>query len=94
MVLKMFSIYDQATEAFNQPFFMLTKAEALRAFIKMANDDTTQMFHAPNDFHLYLLGSYDNSTAQITQDKGIEDLGSAFALNQKANVVNIEEKSA
>jgi len=94
MTLKMFSIYDKATEVFNQPFFMLTKAEALRAFIKMATDQDTQIANSPHDFHLYYLGTYDNSVAMVNQDKGIEDFGSAAQLTKQDKVLELKEHTA
>ena len=77
MILKVFSIYDSCVEAYNQPFFMLTKAEAIRAFTNMAADPTTNISKNPSDFHLYFLGTYDNSTGYVNQDEHIKDLGSA-----------------
>ena len=73
----MFSIYDSAVKAYNQPFFMLTAAEAIRAFTNMAQDPQTQIYKNPTDFHLYFLGTYDNSTGYVNQDEHIKDLGDA-----------------
>ncbi len=87
MILKVFSIFDTATGAYNQPFFMLTVKEALRAFEHMANDENTTIYKNPSDFHLFYLGTYDNATAFVNQDENIKDLGSADNFkNRDSNV--------
>jgi len=92
MILKAFSILDKATEAFNQPFFMLTKAEALRAFTNLSIDEKTEICKNPLDYHLYYIGEYDNSTALMTQDKGVQDLGCAAMFKQESNVEKFPSK--
>ena len=92
MILKVFSIFDTATGAYNQPFFMLTAKEALRAFERMANDETSGICQNPSDYHLYYLGSYDNATGFINQDENIKNLGSADTFkNRDTNVQAIFE---
>ena len=76
MLLKVFSIYDTATEAFAQPFFMLTQAEAVRAFTTLVREDGNKIKNNPHDFKLFAIATYDNSTGMFTQEKLI-DLGSA-----------------
>lgn len=77
MQLKIFSIYDEAVQAYNTPFFMLTRTEAMRAFENMARDENTNISKHKSDYHLYYLGVYDNATGLVKQDDGITDLGSA-----------------
>ncbi len=90
MILKVFSILDKATEAFNTPFFMLTNAEAIRAFQRMACEETNQMHHNPLDFHLYKIAEYDNSTATMTND--LHDLGSAQLFKEASNLAEFPSK--
>jgi len=73
----MFTIFDKASEAYHQPFFLLTVAEAKRAFTNMANDETSKINCYPQDFQLFHCGEYDNSTGLITQDQGLVNLGYA-----------------
>lgn len=93
MILKVFSIYDKATEAFNMPFFMLTNSEAIRAFQNMAHDETTQINKNPLDYNLYRLSEYDNATGKFTDD--VHDLGNAslFKQEQKEEITLHEVKS-
>lgn len=87
MILKVFSIFDTATGAYNQPFFMLTSKEAIRAFTRMANDPESGISLQPSDYHLYYLGSYDNATGFINQDENIKNLGSADTFkNRDSNI--------
>ena len=87
MELKVFSIHDKATQAFNQPFFMLTNSEAIRAFQNMARDPDSQISKNPLDFHLYRLGTYDNTTGEVTND--LHDLGAAALFKQEDNVEDL-----
>lgn len=65
MKLEIFSMYDQRAGAFITPFFLPNLAMALRG-IKSAAESETHMFHKhPNDFALYKLGSFDDSSAKL-----------------------------
>lgn len=88
MELKVFSIFDKATKAFNQPFYMLTQAEARRAFSTMALDSTTNINKHPHDYHLYYLGKFDNISGAF-HDQNVEDLGSAAVY--QVNETNVDE---
>lgn len=98
MILKVFSIYDGAAKSFNKPFFMLTKAEAMRAFVSTIR--TESLLHEnPTDFSLYQLGTYDDSDGKFSED--ISNLGSAlYFMNAEekklkaAKVVNMEKENA
>mgnify|MGYP000033853060 CR=1 FL=1 len=88
MELKVFSIFDKATEAFNLPFFMLTEKEAIRAFTNMALDETTQINKHKHDYHLYYLGRFDNKLAAF-HDMNLRDMGSAATY--VVNETNVNE---
>lgn len=90
MELKVFSIYDNAVKAYNQPFFMLTQAEAVRAFSNLLKDINSSIAQNPQDYVLYKLGTYDNQTGMFTQDKSHTRIGSA----NEFNVEVLEEKTA
>lgn len=83
MILKVFSIFDSATGAYNQPFFMLTAKEAIRAFERMANDETSGICQNPSDYHLYYLGTYDNAVGYFHQDENIKSLGSGDTFKDR-----------
>lgn len=89
MKLKVFSVRDSATEIFTRPFFMLTKAEAIRTFTKEANDINSQLFQHPLDYHLYCLGIFDQDTGKF-EACNPEDLGSAQSYRYPDNVVEMK----
>lgn len=68
MVLKMFAVFDTKADFFGQPFFEQEEASAIRAFGDAVNDGSNpnnQWYKHPEDFQLYLLGTFDNLTGEI-----------------------------
>lgn len=69
----MMAIRDQAMEAFMQPFFTNTTAQAERMFRDTAEDDKSSMWKHPEDYDLYHLGTWDDNTGELlhqVNDKG------------------------
>lgn len=64
--LLMFSIRDTKAGVFHRPFYKNNQAEAERDFATGANDKKSTMFLYPEDFDLYLVGSYDENTGTGT----------------------------
>lgn len=62
---KMYSIHDSKGEVYNQPFFMLTHGEAERSFRTLANDPKSSINDYPEDYDLYYLGDFDETTGQL-----------------------------
>lgn len=60
-----FTIYDQAAEAFNTPFCLGTEAEAKRSFVRMAKDPNSLVSFSPGDFALFELGEFDQKAGTI-----------------------------
>nr|AVQ10272.1 DNA binding protein VP5 [Gokushovirinae environmental samples] len=65
MKLLVVSIRDVKTDAFMQPFFTRTKPEAIRAFSDAINDPKSQFAQHPDDYSLYLLGEFDDSSGAL-----------------------------
>jgi hypothetical protein len=79
MKTKIFTVYDTKCHAYLPPFFMQSTGQAMRAFEDTIADKTTQFSKHPEDFILFELGTYDDSTAtfdiyktHITLAKAIE----------------------
>lgn len=85
MKLKVFTIFDNAVKAFNNPFYMLTRAEAIRAFTIESNSNDSKIAMSPHDYSLYFIGNYDTETGQIDQTDGLVNLGSALTFIKKAD---------
>jgi len=58
-----FTVLDKKTGAYFAPFLSETIGSALRDFSMAVNSEKTQFFHHPEDFDLWLIGEYDNTTA-------------------------------
>jgi len=65
MTQKVFAIRDQKAEVFNRPFFNKTHGEAERNFRELVNDKENLVGKYPEDYDLYYLGDYDDSTGLI-----------------------------
>lgn len=62
MELQVYSIYDQKTKVFNTPFYSSTHGEAERNLRSTVNAPQGLVSQYPEDYDLYHLGSYDDST--------------------------------
>lgn len=91
MQMKMFSIRDRAVEAFNTPFFMLTKAEAIRALTNLATDQDSKIARNPQDYELYYLGIWDNVSGDL--EAANENLGCAATYKEKENIVEMRKQT-
>ena len=78
MKVKVFSIYDSAAQAYNQPFFLQAKGQALRIFADSVNDKTSNLFKHPQDYTLFELGEFDDSCAGFALHKTPLSLGVAI----------------
>lgn len=65
MKLKVFAVYDEKACVYGTPFFMMTEAEATRAFKDLANDEKTTVGRHPSDFALFCLGTFDNEEGEF-----------------------------
>lgn len=66
----MCAIYDKAANAYMQPFFCRTQAEAVRLFADACTDGKNQFCKHPNDFDLYVVGVFDDNSGVLAQGKG------------------------
>lgn len=64
-MLKVFSVYDKAAEAFLQPFFAPTVGIAIRNFRTAANQEDHQFHRHADDYTLFELGEFDESTGKL-----------------------------
>lgn len=65
------SIKDRAADAFGRPFYVPSVGVAIRSFqdeVNRASEDN-QMYQHPDDFDLYELGSFDDSTGTFVLDE-------------------------
>jgi hypothetical protein len=67
MQLILCSTRDRAAEAYSRPMYVQSIGLAIRAFTDEINrnDPNNQLFNHPDDFDLYELGTFDDSTAKF-----------------------------
>ena len=65
MIQKMFAIRDSKAQAFLQPFFSSANGAALRALGDAVADGKSPLALHPEDYMLYEVASFDDSTAEI-----------------------------
>ena len=58
------SVHDRAAECFGRPMFVVSLGQAIRSFTDEVNrnHEDNQMYRHSNDFDLYNLGLFDDST--------------------------------
>lgn len=77
MKLKMVSIRDDKIGAYMNPQFFRSTGEAERSFTSLVNDPQSQVANYPDDFCLFELGEFDDSTGELRQYDQARSLGLA-----------------
>lgn len=62
---QVFAVRDRALDAFMQPFFVQSTGVAVRSFSDEVNRPESPMNAHPDDYDLYCIGDYDESTGKI-----------------------------
>lgn len=81
MKLHIYAIRDAQAAAFMTPFFLTTQGQALRAFSDLANNQNHLVSKHPDDFKLYHLADWDDSTGifELLDDQAYLATASDFA---------------
>lgn len=58
------AVRDRASDTFGSPFYSVARGQAIRSFSDEINRNVSdnQLWMHPEDFDLYVLGSFDDST--------------------------------
>lgn len=69
-IFVMVAVRDRVADVFNTPYSVPHVGMAVRSFSDEVNraDEANMLYKHPDDFDLYQIGTYDDSTAMITQD--------------------------
>lgn len=62
-VLKAYAVLDSKVGAYMRPFFMQSKGQATRSWIDIANDPTSEIGKHPEDYTLFEIAEYDDTSA-------------------------------
>lgn len=65
-MMRFFAIYDVKSENYRFPFFQQTTGLAMRTFSEGVNDPRSELHKYPDDFKLYQLGTWDETTGEMT----------------------------
>jgi len=65
MQLEILAVYDRAVQAYARPMFLPAVGVGIRSFTDEVNRNSpdNNLFHHPDDFDLFHLGSFDDVTA-------------------------------
>lgn len=66
MLHRVFSVRDNAAEAYLQPFFSVNRATALRALREAVRDVSHTFAKYPSQYGLFYLGTFDDQTCVFT----------------------------
>lgn len=75
MVQKVFGVRDSKALAFLQPFFSASTGAAVRAFGDAINEGNSPLAKHPEDYLLYELADFDDSTGEFISCNPIKMLG-------------------
>lgn len=64
-MLKVFTVFDSKSEAFLTPFFLRSTGEAIRVFGDAVADPKHQFGAHPEDYTLFELGEWEESTGEL-----------------------------
>ena len=67
MLHKIYAIHDITAELYTQPFYAVNDQTAIRSASNLVHNPGTTFYDNPEDFRLYLLGTYNDETAEIYQ---------------------------
>jgi hypothetical protein len=65
MQQRMYSIRDAKGEIFHAPFYKKTHGEAERDFTSLVNDQQSMPGKFPDDFDLYFVGTWDDTSGKV-----------------------------
>lgn len=84
MIMCMCSIKDSAADAYGRPFFLPSIGVAIRSFTDEVNRaaEDNQIYQHPEDFDLFELGSFDDSTGKFD----LHDVPKQIALGRQVKV--------
>jgi len=80
--MKMFSIFDHKAKAYGLPFYQRQSGEAIRSFSDLANDEKSNVCKHPEDYTLFLLGDFDESTGVMELEKTPSPIAKAIEYTQ------------
>ena len=69
MKMNFYAIYDKAVGAYMRPFVLQSDGQAVRGFTDEVNNPETPLHAHPEDYALFRIGIFDDSSAVITPEE-------------------------
>lgn len=82
-MLKVYTVWDSASDAFLQPFYTQSKGQAIRSFTDAANDSGHQFCKHPEDFTLFELGEFNEQDAKFVLHPSPVSIGLAVEFKKR-----------
>lgn len=80
MKLQVCAVYDSVVKAYTQPFFARTVSEAIRSFADAVAAENSQFARHAADYHLALLGEFDDNDGSFVTPGAPSRLVTALEL--------------
>ena len=82
MLQSIFTVYDEKAKAHLQPFFMARQEQAIRSFTDCINSPEHTFSRHPEDYTLFIHGSWDDENAAFTLQSHPKPLGNGVEYIQ------------
>nr|UXQ88016.1 MAG: nonstructural protein [Microvirus sp.] len=92
MIYNLYSVFDQKTRAFEQPFLAENDETAKRTF-KRIIESVPMIKQHPADYDLFSVGSFDNSSAKINAQEIVQKIDNGLSLDNYVPTDDYNETS-
>lgn len=92
MIYVVAAVYDSKARAYLPPNFCSTQEVAARAFANAANTPGTPIGENPEDFIMFIVGTWDDSTAEFTLYAERINLG--LAANYVRSIAHVRSQKS
>jgi len=78
-----YCVLDTKSGVYNQPYFLINDAVAIRQFQAIISNEETMIAKYPEDFRLYCIGAFDMVTGLITPEKAPREIANGITFKKK-----------
>ena len=90
----MCSIFDSKAEAWTNPMYFQAVGQAIRQFSDVVNDEKSDFFKHPEDYVLFLLGTFNQRTGLVEVLDAPESLAVGVNVKLAVGPMELMEKEA
>lgn len=85
MTLRIFAVYDSASESYSPPVYMMSRGAALRSFMDTLQDAKSEWAKHPEHYTLFLFGDWDQREGKFALLDTPEVVAKAWELVQETS---------